>query len=338
MIGSRQKELLKSIVEEYVKSARPVGSKALCKKFKCSSATIRNDMALLEDLGYLEKTHISSGRIPSESGYRYYVDNLMEPKKISGEDMLKLQTIFNNKEIELSDAISKSLEIISDMTNYTSVILGKESSDSKLQKVEVVPVTGRQLVALVITDKGHVENKNIILEENIPVSEIAKTTELLNKMLIGTPIDEVPSKLEFEIKPIIRNYIQNYEVVYNAFYNALSNFTSERDVRFSGKTNILKQPEFNTVDDVKNIISKFESKDMVSKIEESNDEVKVYIGSESEFDDNVTIVKTKYKAAGREGTIAVIGPKRMEYERVVNMLEYLKDNIESKGKEEKIEN
>ena len=338
MIGSRQKELLKSIVEEYVKSARPVGSKALCKKFKCSSATIRNDMALLEDLGYLEKTHISSGRIPSESGYRYYVDNLMEPKKISGEDMLKLQTIFNNKEIELSDAISKSLEIISDMTNYTSVILGKESSDNKLQKVEVVPVTGRQLVALVITDKGHVENKNIILEENIPVSEIAKTTELLNKMLIGTPIDEVPSKLEFEIKPIIRNYIQNYEVVYNAFYNALSNFTSERDVRFSGKTNILKQPEFNTVDDVKNIISKFESKDMVSKIEESNDEVKVYIGSESEFDDNVTIVKTKYKAAGREGTIAVIGPKRMEYERVVNMLEYLKDNIESKGKEEKIEN
>ena len=338
MIGSRQKELLKSIVEEYVKSARPVGSKALCKKFKCSSATIRNDMALLEDIGYLEKTHISSGRIPSESGYRYYVDNLMEPKKISGEDMLKLQTIFNNKEIELSDAISKSLEIISDMTNYTSVILGKESSDNKLQKVEVVPVTGRQLVALVITDKGHVENKNIILEENIPVSEIAKTTELLNKMLIGTPINEVPSKLEFEIKPIIRNYIQNYEVVYNAFYNALSNFTSERDVRFSGKTNILKQPEFNTVDDVKNIISKFESKDMVSKIEESNDEVKVYIGSESEFDDNVTIVKTKYKAAGREGTIAVIGPKRMEYERVVNMLEYLKDNIESKGKEEKIEN
>lgn len=332
MIGTRQKDLLREIVEEYIKTARPVGSKSLCKKFKCSSATIRNDMALLEDLGYLEKTHISSGRVPSENGYRYYVDNLMEPKKISGEDMLKLQTIFNNQELELNDAISKSLEIISDLTNYTSVILGKESGDNKLSKVEVIPISEKQLVAVVITDKGHVENKNLVLEENIPLTEIAKTTELLNKMLIGTPIDDVPARLEFEIKPIIRNYVQNYEVVYNAFYNALSNFTSERDVKFTGKTNILKQPEFNTVDDVKNIISKFESKDIVSKIEESNDEVKVYIGSESEFDDNVTIIKTKYKANnGTEGTIAIIGPKRMEYDRVVNMLEYLKEHIEKKN-------
>ena len=331
MIGTRQRELLKEIVEEYVKTARPVGSKSLCKKFKCSSATIRNDMADLEGLGYLEKTHISSGRIPSEMGYRYYVDNLMEPKKISGEDMLKLQTIFNNRDLELNDVISKSLEIISDITNYTSVVLGKESSDNKLSKVEVIPVGERGLVAIVITDKGHVENKNLSIDENIPLSEVAKTTELLNKMLVGTPIDDVPSKLEFEIKPIIRNYIENYEVLYNAFYNALSNFTSERDVKFSGKANILKQPEFTTVDDVKNIISKFESKDMVNKIEETNDEVKVYIGSESEIDDNVTIVKTKYKANnGTEGTIAVIGPKRMEYDRVVNMLEYLKEHIERK--------
>ena len=331
MISKRQEQLLKLIVEKYVQNARPVSSKALCNIMRCSSATIRNDMAVLEDLGYLEKTHISSGRIPSEVGYRYYVDNLMEPKKISGEDMLKLQTIFNNRDLELNDAISKSLEIISDITNYTSVVLGKESSDNKLSKVEVIPVGERGLVAIVITDKGHVENKNLSIDENIPLSEVAKTTELLNKMLVGTPIDDVPSKLEFEIKPIIRNYIENYEVLYNAFYNALSNFTSERDVKFSGKTNILKQPEFSTVDDVKNIISKFESKDMVNKIEEANDEVKVYIGSESEIDDNVTIVKTKYKANnGTEGTIAVIGPKRMEYDRVVNMLEYLKEHIERK--------
>ncbi len=331
MIGTREKSILKAIVEEYIKTARPVGSKSLCKKFKCSSATIRNDMAELEDLGYLEKTHISSGRIPSESGYRYYVDNLMEPKKISGEDMLKLQTIFSNNSLDINDAISKSLEIISDITNYTSVVLGRESLENKLSKVEVVPVTNRQLVAIVVTDKGHVENKTISFDDDIDLSEISKTTELLNKMLVGTPIDDVPSKLEFEIKPIIRNYIKNYEVVYNAFYNALSNFTSEKDVKFNGKTNILKQPEFNTVDDVKNIIGKFESEDIVNKIEETNDEVKVYIGSESDIDDDVTIVKTKYHAGGREGTIAVIGPKRMEYERVVNMLEYIKEHIEKKG-------
>ena len=119
-------------------------------------------------------------------------------------------------------------------------------------------------------------------------------------------------------------------MVYNAFYDALSNFASGKDVRFTGKTNILKQPEFSAVDDVKNIISKFESKDVVSKIEESADEVKVYIGSESELDDNLTVVKTKYHTKGKDGTIAIIGPKRMEYDRVVNMLEYIKQNIESR--------
>ena len=141
MIGDRQKNILKSIVEEYIKTARPVGSKSLCKKFKCSSATIRNDMLNLEELGYLEKQHISSGRIPSEKGYRYYVDYLMEPKKISGEDMLKLQTIFSNNELNLNSAIEKSLEIIIDITNYTSVVLGKASSDNNLQKVELIPIT-----------------------------------------------------------------------------------------------------------------------------------------------------------------------------------------------------
>lgn len=328
MLGSRQKDLLKIIVEEYIKTARPVGSKSLCKRFKCSSATIRNDMAYLEEIGYLEKTHISSGRIPSENGYRYYVDNLMKPKEISGEDMLKLQTIFSNNKLSLNDAIIKSLEIVSDITNYTSIVLGKASIDSFLKKVEVVPLDEKSLVAVVITNKGYVQNRSVELNEKVDPMEIMKTTELLNKMLIGTPINEVSKRLEYEIKPIIGNYVKNYEVLYNAFYEALSNFSADKDVHFSGKTNILKQPEFNTVDDIKNIISKFESEDVVSKIEGTDDEVKVYIGKDNEFDDNVTIVKTKYKTSTKEGTIAIIGPKRMQYDRVVTMLEYIKDHIE----------
>lgn len=331
MLSERQALLLKEICSEYIKTAHPIGSKALTKKFKCSSATLRNDMMVLESMGYLEKQHISSGRIPSEKGYRYYVDHLMEPKKISGSDMLKLQTIFSNRELDLNDAITKSLEIISDITNYTSVVLGSASKENNLEKVEVIPITDNRLIAIVVTDKGHVENKIINLEESVEAKEVNKTSELLNKMLKGTPISDVSAKLEFEIKPIIGNYVKNYEVLYNAFYEALSNFQNEKDVHWEGKSNILKQPEFSTVDDVKNIISKFENKELVSKIEETDDEVKVYIGSESEIDDNVTIVKTKYKANnGTEGTIAVIGPKRMEYDRVVNMLEYLKEHIERK--------
>ena len=331
MLGTRQKELMKAIVEEYISTARPVGSKHLCKKFKVSSATIRNDMSLLEELGYLEKQHISSGRVPSSLGYRYYVDNLMEPKKISGEDMLKLQTIFSNNELNLNDAILKSLEIVSDITNYTSVILGSTSNENLLEKVEIIPISDGNVVAIVVTDKGHVENKSINIPSTIDMKEVSKTAELLNKMLRHTPINEVPSKLEFEIKPIIGNYVKDYEVLYNAFYEALSSFQNNRDVHLEGKANILKQPEFNTVDSVKNIISKFESKELVSKIEETDDEVKVYIGVESELDDNVTVIKTKYEADGKVGTIAIIGPKRMDYERVLNMLEYIKGEINKKG-------
>lgn len=331
MIGSRQREILKAIVEEYIKTARPVGSKNLSKKFKVSSATIRNDMGVLEEAGYLEKQHISSGRIPSEAGYRYYVDELLEPKKISGEDMLKLQTIFSNNELDLNGAIEKSLEIISDITNYTSVVLGRASKENLLEKVEIIPITGNSIVAIVVTDKGHVENKQISLPASVESKDVSKTSEILNKMLKGTPIDEVSSKLEFEIKPIIGNYVKNYEVLYNAFYEALSSFQADNDVHFSGKTNILKQPEFSTVDDVKNIIGKFESKELVSKIEETDDEVKVYIGKETTLDDNVTVIKTKYKTKDKEGTLAVIGPKRMDYERVLNLLEYIKSEIEKKG-------
>lgn len=331
MLNDRQKDILKLIVLQYVKTARPVGSKSICQKLKCSSATIRNDMARLEELGFLEKTHISSGRIPSESGYRYYVDNLMEPKKISGEDMLKLQTIFSNNELELSDAINKSLEIISDITNYTSVVLGKASHENLLEKVEIIPVGEKSIVAIVVTNKGHVESKQISLPTAIDNAELVKATELVNKMLVGTPINKVGENLEYEIKPIIGSYIKNYEVLYNAFYEAFRDFAENKNVRFSGKANMLKQPEFTTVDDVKKIISKFESEEVVSKIEETDDEVKIYIGKDNELDDDLTVIKTKYDTGSEEGTIAIIGPKRMEYDRVITMLNYVKDNIEKKG-------
>ena len=139
MLTERQNRLLKIIVEEYIKTANPVGSKALCDELNCSSATIRNEMANLENIGFLEKTHTSSGRIPSEDGYRYYVNNLMELKKTHDDAMLKLQTIFENKELVLSDVITKSLEIISEITNYTSMSLGSNSSMNKLKQVEGVP-------------------------------------------------------------------------------------------------------------------------------------------------------------------------------------------------------
>ena len=179
-MGERQKELLKCIVESYIKNVKPVGSKSLCKKFNCSSATIRNDMMYLEELGYLEKTHISSGRIPSEAGYKYYVDNLMKPKEITGEDVLKLQTILNNKDLVLSDAINKCMEIISEITNYTSIVLGKSCSNNILKQISIIPIDDKKVVAVLVTNTGHVENKQVLIPTDISVKEILNTLKKAN--------------------------------------------------------------------------------------------------------------------------------------------------------------
>lgn len=328
MITERQRKLLKLIVEEYIKTATPVGSSALKDVLNLSSATIRNEMASLEELGYLEKTHTSSGRVPSEEGYRYYVDNLMEPKKMSGEDVLKLQRIFDNKQLVLSDVIEKSLEIVSEITNCTSVVLGSDSSYNNLKQVEVVPLNDNHIIAIVITDKGHIEHKQLNVGENVSTSEIKKVVELINKLLVGTPLNCVSEKLEFEIKPIIGNYVKSHEALYQAFYNAFNEFSFKSHMHMKGRTKLLDYREFDNVSKVKEILNKFDDENIVKKIEAEDANINVYIGHENNFDDDVSVIKTKYNVNGEEGTIAIVGPKRMDYERVVSLLEYIKGNIE----------
>ena len=330
MLTDRQKEILKMIVMEYIKGAKPVGSNLICDTLKCSSATVRSEMATLEELGLLEKTHTSSGRVPSEEGYRYYVNNLMKPKEISGEDMLKLQLIFSNNQLELSDCIKKSLEIVSDITNYTSVVLGSKSHENTLKEVNIVPLSDREMLVIVITDKGFVEHKKINID-GISLDEIKKTVTLINNMIIGTPIDEISSKLEFEVKPIIGRYVKEHERLYNVFYNVFTNFTN-KSVDIVGKSNILKLPEFSQVDKVRDVLEKLDENidTIVEEDSTDNNNINIYIGKETNIDDDMTVIRTKYKTDREEGTIAIVGPKRMEYDRVVNLLEFIKENIEKK--------
>ena len=328
MLTERQSKMLKLIVERYIKDPTPVGSKVISKTLNCSSATIRNEMATLEDLGLLEKTHTSSGRIPSEKGYRYYVDNLMELKKMNAEDMLKLQIVFRNQQLALSDVITKSLQVISDMMNYTTVVLGSTSHENLLKQIEVVPIDDVSIIVIIVTDKGHVEHKSIKLQD-VPLEEVKKTVGLINNLISGTPIDEVSTKLEYEIKPIIGNYVKQHEQLYNAFYHVFNDFTNQ-EVNIVGRHKILEQPEFSSnIDKIKTVFNKLEDRETLRRIEEDDDNnIKVYIGNESNIDSDVTVIKTKFKSGDEEGTIAIIGPKRMEYDRVVGMLEYMKENIE----------
>ena len=328
MLTDRQNKILKIIVERYIKEPIPVGSKSISKALNCSSATIRNEMAALEEANLLEKTHTSSGRVPSEAGYRYYVDNLMELKKMNAEDMLKLQRVFKNQQLALSDVISKSLQVISDITNYTTIILGRNSHENLLKQIEVVPIDDISIIVIIVTDKGHVEHKNIKLYD-VQLSEVKKTVGLINNLIAGTPIDEVSNKLEFEIKPIIGNYVKQHEQLYNAFYHVFNDFTNH-EVSIVGRNKILEQPEFSSnIEKIKTVFNKLESSDLLQGIEEDDDNnIKVYIGNENNIDSDVTVIKTKFKQGDEEGTIAIVGPKRMEYDRVVGLIEYMKDNIE----------
>ena len=328
MLTKRQEKILKLIVEKYIKNPIPVGSKVISKALGCSSATVRNEMGELEKLGLLEKTHTSSGRVPSEAGYRYYVDHLMELKKMNGEDMLKLQMVFKNQQLALSDVITKSLQVISDMMNYTTVVLGSKSHENLLKQVEVIPIDDENLTVIIVTDKGHVEHKNIRLID-VSLDEVQKTVSLINNLISGTPIDEINSKLEFEVKPIIGNYVKQHEQLYNAFYKVFNDFTNQ-EVNVMGKHKMLEQPEFSSkIEKIKNVFNKLEDEKLLQNIEEDDDNnIKVYIGNENHIDSDVTVIQTKFKNGNEEGTIAIIGPKRMEYDRVVGLLEYMKENIE----------
>ena len=271
MLTKRQDEILKIIVLEYIKLAKPVSSNLICDELNCSSATVRSEMALLEEAGLLEKTHTSSGRVPSEKGYRYYVDNLMELKEMNAEDMLKLQIIFKNNQLELDDCIKKSLEIISEMTNCTSIKLGKTSCENNLKEIQVVPLNSEKMLVIVITDKGFVEHKNINVS-NINPEEIKKTVDLINNMIVGTPIDEVSSKLEYEIKPIIGKYVKEHERLYNAFYNVFTSFTN-KNVDIVGRKNMFKHPEFNDFIMISDVFDKFDYDYLIDAVDTNDSDI-----------------------------------------------------------------
>ena len=222
------------------------------------------------------------------------------------------------------------MEIISDITNYTSIVLGKSSENNILKQISIIPIDQKRVVAVLVTNTGHVENKQVIIPDDISIKEVVKTCEIVNKSLTGTPLNEVLEKLEFEIKPEIAKTMAKYEELCSFFYDAFSDFQDKAndDVFFGGKPNILKQPEYNEPEKIKEIISKLENVELVKNIETDDKEIKVYIGNENNFDPDTTVIKTSYNVNGEVGTLAIIGPKRMEYDKVVTLLNFLKNYIE----------
>ena len=204
-ITQRQKIIFKTIVEEFTRCAEPVGSKTLMEllDFPVSSATIRNEMATLEKLGLLEKTHTSSGRIPSQKGYRYYVEHLMEAD-LDASTKNALQQVFSERHYSLEEVVQKSCDILSHMTNLTSVVLGPDSRHQTLQHVQLIPINNQSAVAIIVTDQGHTENKVFQFGTDVSMQDIQNCTDLLNDQLVGTPIEDVVDKMKEKKLPVCK--------------------------------------------------------------------------------------------------------------------------------------
>ncbi|MFV0380180.1 MAG: heat-inducible transcriptional repressor HrcA [Anaerorhabdus sp.] len=329
MLTKRQLHVFKIIVEEFIKTADPVGSKTLMQRYELpySSATIRNEMQYLEELGYLEKTHTSSGRVPSTAGYKFYCENLLE-STVDKKLELAINDLFNTGHLDLDEAIEKSCSILSQMTNLASGALGPDASMQRLEHIKLFPLSNKSAVCVLITDSGHTENKVFNFTSDVPVSEIERCCEILNDRLKGTMIHDVVNKLRV-IEPILEDQLQKHEVLFKAFLRAFQKFASDH-VYFSGQNQLLYQPEFADIEKLKQLMRMMDNSDQWRELGTKSQEwvVKTPDGSQMVWLDDVAIVSSDFKINEEIGKLMVIGPSRMEYDKVMSLLEYVASAIE----------
>ena len=332
MLTERQNLVLKTIVEEFVATALPVGSRVLSKKenLKFSAATIRNEMADLEEFGFIEKTHTSSGRIPSHKGYRYYVDYLVD-KQLEDSvipETLKFNALITQKQIQRETAVKEAMKILSSLTNYTSILLGPSRENNVVQKIQFVPLSANQAVLILITSGGHVENITTTLPVDVNISLMETIIKALDKLLSGVRVADVEAKLAEGFEHQLYKYISYKEEILYAMLKLLAQSMGNNTYMLSGKSNILKQPEFSNLDEISMLYEMIEEDQIVKMIDNNAQEtgLTVRIGTENEIKamDNCTLITVPYQINDHEqGKIALLGPTRMEYQKIIPLLEYV---------------
>ncbi|MDO5330107.1 MAG: heat-inducible transcriptional repressor HrcA [Bacillota bacterium] len=326
---TRQEQILKLIVEFFIKTGEPVGSKTLLEEYHLpySSATIRAEMNSLEKGGYLEKTHASSGRVPSAKGYTYYVERLREE---SVDDSVKyaLQKVLDEKSKSVEEVMKESCQILSNMTNLASVVLGSKAEEEKLASVQLIPLSGNSAAAVFVTDKGYVENKTFVVSESVSLEEVQKTVALLNQRLVGTPISGVVEKLE-AMRPALTDYVVEHDFLYQAILRAFISFSASR-INSYGKDKLFQTPEF--AEDAKKLQRILKLVDdpvllrraLEQSTETGEEGVNLAIGSEESGYSDVAILSAEITLPGENKTsISLLGPTRMDYEKAMGVLDYV---------------
>lgn len=330
-LSNRQKLILKAIIEEYVSSGEPVGSKILTEKpyLEFSSATIRADMAYLEMLGLLEKTHTSSGRIPSVSGYKYYVEHLVTRDYDVVNHFPLIDRIFNDESLNKEEMIKKAIDLLSDLTNYMTLASENNYDRTKIAKLDLVQIAEFEALLLIITNTAKVETRQIRIPK-MGFEEFKKVIDAFDKALHNCYISEIKYILKSEnVANIISQYIDYQDEILHTFEAAFSSFAQTKTIH-SGINTIFEIPEFRDVDKIKEIITAVNNESINSLIAKPTRGLSVRIGQENNISimNDCSIVSVPYQIGDDEGgMIAVIGPTRMEYSRVIPLLEYIAKNM-----------
>ncbi|MGI6070740.1 MAG: heat-inducible transcriptional repressor HrcA [Blautia sp.] len=340
ILDDRKKKILRAIIRTYLETGEPVGSRTISKytDLNLSSATIRNEMSDLTDMGYIVQPHTSAGRIPSDRGYRLYVDELMAEKDQEIADIKELM-------IERTDKLEKVLKqvakVLATNTNYATMITAPQCWSNKLKFIQLSRVNELQLVAVVVAEGNVIRNQIIDLQEEMSDETLLKLNLLLNTNLNGLPIAEINLGLIARLKEQAGIHSGVVATVLDAVANTIQVDDEDIEIYTSGATNIFKYPELSDSTKASELISTFEEKqqlvDLVKEtMGEENTGIQVYIGNEAPIQTmkDCSIVTATYELGdGLQGTIGIIGPKRMDYENVMDSLKTLKvqlDNIFNK--------
>lgn len=329
MLNERKKKILQIIIEDYISSAEPVGSRTIARKYDLglSPATIRNEMSDLELLGYLEQPHTSAGRIPSDQAYRFYVDALIEPGTLTDNDMALIDGWYNERRRNIDDIFQSTAKILSRMTQNVSMVLTNQQTIANFCYLKFLPLDSQHAILCIVADDGSIDT-NVV---DIPLGMSSEEMDYLAGKMSKLLEDRNLSDISVEILQNVHTDVVEDKLIFSSLLQAVRKMTGRRQeqkVFLGGTKQLLNQPEFRDVERVRNLLGILEEekvlKDLLQGGEDSG--LKVTIGSENKFTgiQDCSMVQATYRLNGQiVGTIAVLGPTRMEYGKVISVMDYL---------------
>lgn len=333
-LDDRKQKVLLSIVHDYIATAEPVGSRTIAKKYSLgvSPATIRNEMADLEELGFIEQPHTSAGRVPSEQGYRYYVDYLMKKQELTMEEEALIRREYEEKVRDVGQVIQKTGHLLSQLTHYTAMVLTPQMGTSSFKHIQLVPMHLARAMVIVVMDNGTVHHRMIEVPDSITCTDMETISRVLNAKLQGLTIESIKLTLLKEVYFELAKHKHILDLAMELIQDSL-NLKAEDKIYLGGVFNMLNQPEFHNVEKVKTLLGILEQENLLRDLLTGRKEdrgVTVRIGGEINNDDirECSMVTAPYAINGRKiGSIGVLGPTRMEYAKVISIVDFMTKNL-----------